>query len=82
MNNLSKDNNEVWIDIPDYEGLYQVSNLGRVKSLARKYKTGLGVLRSIDEKIMNLFINKHGYYFINLYKDSKQSSRLVHRLVW
>lgn len=34
--------NEIWKDIPEYKGFYQVSNLGRVKSLKRFFKTGRG----------------------------------------
>lgn len=33
---------EVWVDIKGYEGLYKISNIGRVKSLARKYKNQYG----------------------------------------
>ena len=43
---------EIWKDIPDYEGLYQVSNYGNVKSLSRK--TG-------REKILKPLINEKGY---------------------
>jgi hypothetical protein len=35
--------NEIWKDIPEYKGFYQVSNLGRVKSLKRFFKTGRGL---------------------------------------
>lgn len=64
---------EIWKDIKGYEGLYQVSNLGNVKSL--NYK------RWHKEKIMNMQINKGGYYTISLHKDKKEKRFLVHRLV-
>lgn len=64
---------EIWKDIPNYEGLYQVSNWGQVKSLSYN-KTG-------KEKIMKPSKDKNGYLHVNLYKDGKRKSFLVHRLV-
>ena len=64
---------EIWKDIEGYEGLYQVSNMGRVKSLDYKH-TG-------KEKIMKLFKNKKGYLQINLSKNNEQKFFTVHRLV-
>ena len=63
--------NEFWEDIKDYEGRYQVSNLGQVRSL---YKNG-------KIKLLSLIPNPDGYMKIKLYKDGKVSSRYVHRLV-
>ena len=64
---------EIWKDIEEYKGLYQVSSLGRVKSLYYK-KTG-------KEKIMSSKKEKTGYYRIMLYKYGKGKYYLVHRLV-
>lgn len=61
---------EEWKDIPDYEGLYQVSNYGRVKSL--KYG---------KERIMKQRKRKDGYLLVCLYKDGVIKSFTVHRLV-
>lgn len=74
--------NEIWKDVINYEGLYQVSNLGRVRSVGRTYKTGLGVLRTTEDSILSLTINNSGYYCLTLFKDKKLKSKLVHRLVW
>lgn len=65
--------NEEWRDIEGYEGLYQISNLGRVKSL------GNTMLRK--EKILKP--NKHncGYYRVELSKNNKQKWYYIHRLV-
>lgn len=67
---------EIWKDIPGYEGLYQVSNFGRVKSLKRIDSLG----RISKETILKHDINKKGYFRVCLYKNNriKQS---VHRLV-
>lgn len=71
---------EIWKDIPGYEGLYQVSNLGRVKSLDRFVKTGMGT-RHQEEIIVKPTTLNGGYLKIRLYKDGTTSGRLVHRLV-
>lgn len=60
---------EVWKDIIDYEGLYQVSNLGRVKSLFR-YKRILKPQKDI-----------HGYLKVGLYKNGKCKLFNIHKLV-
>lgn len=72
--------NEVWKDIPGYEGYYQVSNLGRIKSLAR-YQDNHGTLQYRPETIKVLGDNGHGYKIANLYVNGRQVMRYVHRLV-
>lgn len=63
---------EIWKDIEGYEGLYQVSNMGRVKSFPRNTTKG---------KILKPKKNCKGYLCLNLYKDGKRKSLKVHRLV-
>lgn len=73
--------NEEWRDIQGYEGLYQVSNLGRVRSLDRyvPHKTlGKKFCRGC---IMATHINNAGYITVNLCKNNKYKSFDVHRLV-
>lgn len=65
--------NEEFRDIKDYEGLYQVSNYGRVKSLKIITKE----IRHQQTKILKVSKNANGYYILNL---SNKSAR-VHRLV-
>lgn len=70
---------EIWKDIKGYEGLYQVSNLGRIKSLYfinNRYKS-----KHHREKIMKQQINKHGYKTVRLSLNKKEKSYMVHRLV-
>ena len=80
-------NTEIWKDIEGYEGMYQVSNLGRVRSLDRwieqphpknpaythRYK--------VKGKIKGQRFNNKGYYVTDLYTNGVQDTRTVHRLV-
>lgn len=71
---------EIWKDIEGYEGLYQVSNLGRVKSLER-YRKNHNKLQKIEEKIKKTRQDKQGYLLVDLYKNNKIKTVRVHRLV-
>ena len=71
---------EQWKDIKSYEGLYQVSNYGRVKSLPKKRITGTGFYIQ-KERIMSLQIKTKRYYGVGLTKDGAHKNFLVHRLV-
>lgn len=64
---------EIWKDIEGYEGLYKVSNLGRVKSLNYRH-TG-------KEEILKPQDNGHGYLQVKLYKNVEEDRQLIHRLV-
>jgi len=73
---------EVWKDIPDFEGIYQVSNFGRVKSLERLTKNKQGTcLRK--EKLLTLNISNKGYAKVKLYNTNKNIKKtiFVHKLV-
>ena len=60
---------EIWKDIVGYEGLYEVSNFGRVKSLKG------------HEKILKPANNGNGYLFVYLWKNGKGKQSYIHRLV-
>ncbi len=72
---------EIWKDIKGYEGLYQVSNLGRIKSLSRECKHSLGGNRKVTERIIKLTKDKDGYYKVMLHKNTENKTFRVHRLV-
>ena len=72
---------EIWKDIKDYEGLYQVSNLGRIRSLDRLVKHAFKGYSRLKGKIKPCRKNTHGYLNINLCKDGKAKTLLIHRLV-
>lgn len=60
--------NEIWKDIPGYEGRYKISNYGKVWSYFKK-------------DFMSIYIDKDGYSRVALFKDGKQKQLQVHRLV-
>ncbi len=64
---------ENWKDIVGYEGLYQVSNLGNIKSLSNN--------KNRTEKLLSLCLTNGNYYFVYLYKKNKRKSFKVHQLV-
>jgi hypothetical protein len=70
---------EIWINAKGLDGFYQVSNLGRVKSLSRIVKIGNNT-RSIPERIIKPIKAKTGYYVINV-TTPKRRQILLHRLV-
>lgn len=73
--------NEIWKPVKGYEDLYEVSNLGRVKSLERKKRMGNCYgLHTIKEKILSPY-DSYGYKRVNLSKDCKYKHCQVHRLV-
>ena len=71
---------EVWKKIEGYNGVYSVSNLGRIKSHARTVKMTDGKIRNLKEKILKQ-ANSHGYLQVGLSKDGKNKMQLVHRIV-
>jgi hypothetical protein len=65
---------EVWKPIKGYEGLYEISNLGRIKSLPKpNYKSKI--------KILKPPLNTYGYCYVTFFKDKHKYNYLIHRLV-
>lgn len=73
MNNVT----ELWKDIKGYEGLYQISNLGRVKSLSRITSQN----KILPEIILKPQLCGHGYFAVGLCKNGKMTNNYIHRLV-
>lgn len=67
---------EIFKDIPGYEGSYQVSNLGRVKSLSRVVKKG-----TLKERILKSSPDRQGYLRVNLYKKGNKKTEKIHILM-
>ena len=76
---------EVWKDVPGYEGLYQVSDSGKVRSLdmVREYypRDRKPYTKLLEGRILKPYCDYRGYRFVGLYKDGEHSRMLVHRLV-
>ena len=72
---------EEWRPVKDYENLYMVSNMGRVKSLERTVRNGKGCYRTVPERILKAGKNNNGYLQVQLHQDGKRKVYLVHRLV-
>ena len=72
---------EIWKNIKGYEGLYQVSSEGRVKSLERKIPHWCGGERIQKERILKQVVTHNGYLRVGLRVDGKQKMLRVHRLV-
>lgn len=64
---------EIWKEIKGYEGLYAISNLGRVKRLI-SFKCKV-------ERFLKPHISTTGYYFVGLYKDAFGRNIKIHRLI-
>lgn len=76
---IMQDVQEVWKDVVGYEGLYQVSNLGRVKSLDRQIIRSNGTGYFVKEKILKSSL-RNGYPCVSLHSD-KGRKKYTHRLI-
>lgn len=76
---------EVWKDIAGFEGRYQVSDQGRVRSLAFKQRyllrTGVEAFRLTKPRILSQQLINSGYYIVHLHLDNVRKAGTVHRLV-
>lgn len=66
--------NEIWLPVKDFEGLYEVSSCGRVRSL------GNGI-RNSKQGVLKPFKKYDGYFLVGLHKNGKVKVYLIHRLV-
>jgi hypothetical protein len=72
---------EIWKDIPGYDGLYQVSNMGNVKSLPKEWIAGQGRKRKHNGCILKPGLDSWGYKMVVLTKNLKRKTLKVHNLV-
>ena len=72
---------EVWKDIPDYEGSYQVSNMGRVRSVDRVIACKDGSIQKHKGKVLKLSIDTKGYEKVTLSNGNRCDTKRVHRLI-
>ena len=73
---------EIWKDIPEYEGLYQASSLGNIRSIDRIiYDKNLKRSRNFKGKILKQNIRNDGYLFVNLSKNGINKVVKIHRII-
>lgn len=72
---------EIWRDVSNYEGLYQISNFGKVRTLTRKIKCCSGKYRIILSQIKKPRKDKDGYMMVDLSKNCSPRTFKIHRLV-
>lgn len=72
---------EIWKDIKGYEGWYQVSNLGRIKSLERTFVRNNGAPFKVRERILKSTLDHAGYPYVMLIKLKTKYNKAIHRLV-
>lgn len=78
---MSLDIIEEWKDIPGFEGTYQASTLGRIKSLPKLVNHNGGGKRKVAEKVFNIRLNVYGYCVVTVYSKGEMKSKRSNRLV-
>lgn len=72
---------ERWRDVPEYEGLYAVSQLGRVRSLPRYKVNGISGVLLMKGRVLAPVTTREGYSRVCLMKNGKRKNFAIHRLV-
>lgn len=78
---MEKEIKEKWRPVVGYEGFYEVSSLGRVRSLNRVVQHADGISSIRKGRVLKPLSDKYGYLVVHLCKDGKQTNKKVHRLV-
>lgn len=81
QSNLKSTGSEEWRAVVGYEGLYQVSDRGRVKSLERTAPARSGSVRKVSERVLRQFTDDVGRKQVSLTREGKTRAKRVHRLV-
>ena len=72
---------EIWKSIQEFDGLYEVSNMGRVRTIPHLSNYKGKSKRHIKGRIKKISSDKNGYSFVSLYRGKSKKLRKVHRLV-
>ena len=72
---------EIWKDIKGYEGIYQISNLGNIKSLDHYIRQRNNNYKLYHGKTLKPYMTSTGYYKIDLHNGKKRKIMLIHRLI-
>jgi hypothetical protein len=81
MQHSNPTQNEIWKDIPGFVGLYEVSNLGTVRSKNRTVRHNCGGDKTVRSQIISQLITPNGYCQVSLWREGKRKVFSVHRLV-
>jgi hypothetical protein len=73
--------NEHWLSVLNYEGLYEVSNLGHIRSLDHNVPTKGGATRLVHGRILKCSKDSSGYLICSIYKNGDQKQVSIHRMV-
>lgn len=77
---MENDKIEIWKDIEGYEGIYQVSTLGRVRSIDRVTKVG-NIYKNYKGRVLTPSKNPAGYKTVSLIKEGHKKTHTIHTLV-
>jgi hypothetical protein len=74
---------EIWKPVKDYEGYYEVSNMGQVRAVARDISNNRGGIRFMPEQILSTYTDasRGGYHYVTLYKEGRKKNVYVHLAV-
>lgn len=78
---MEKPTQDRWVPIPGYEGTYEISERGSVRSLTRIVAVPPGRSRRAHGRVLAVHIDKRGYPGVNLWRDGKGKFVLIHRLL-
>jgi len=76
-----KENEELWANIPGYEGYYVISNLGCVKSLDRTIEKKNGAKVFLAGKTVSISVHKHGHHVVRLWKNNETKLFNLYRIL-
>jgi len=71
---------KVWKDVQGYEGIYQASSTGEIKTLSR-YINYNGIIRKRKEKILKPYVSSCGYAIVDLRKNNIRKKKTVHSII-
>lgn len=72
---------EEWKPIPGWEGYYEASSLGRIRSVARKIMRADGIEQGFPARVLKPQLNKGGYQYVRLCVNGTKCKKNVHRLI-
>lgn len=72
---------EIYFDIPNFEGEYQISNLGNVRGLERTYYDKRGVLNNLKQRVLTKQHNKNGYMSLTICGSKIKRTYFIHQLM-